>query len=99
MTNLERLIQAHVEHATTLTLSSATEKIAEDIAREIIADPDWRRAMRAIIEDFSRQTFARLKDNPSPPPARADLQADLRASVERLEAEMQALRDRITDHE
>ena len=63
MTNLEKLIEAHTQHATMLTISSATEKIAEEMAREILRDPEFREEIRQVI----RASFRRTVQSPSEP--------------------------------
>jgi hypothetical protein len=64
VTHLEKLIQAHVQAARVTTLSSATEKIAEDMAREILKDPIWREEMQALIRRHPLDT-----QTAAPPPA------------------------------
>jgi phosphoserine phosphatase len=49
MTNLERLIKAHVEAATVATLSGATERIAEEMARELLKDEAFRSEMQSLV--------------------------------------------------
>lgn len=49
MTNLERLIKAHVQAATRTPISRATEQIAEGMAREILKDKAFRARIRALI--------------------------------------------------
>ena len=44
MTQLEHLIQESVSRAVVTTLDRATEKIAEDMAREILKDRDFENA-------------------------------------------------------
>lgn len=49
MTNLERLIKAQVERTTVTTLTTATDKIAEEMAREILKDRAFREEMQTMI--------------------------------------------------
>jgi len=49
MTQLERLVRAHVEAATMMTFGSTAELVAEKIARELLDDADFRAEMRALI--------------------------------------------------
>jgi hypothetical protein len=60
MTNLERLIQAHVEATTVTTVAATTDKVAEELAREILKDPRWRLRMRQLIEHYHEATIAEL---------------------------------------
>jgi hypothetical protein len=68
MTNLERLIQAHVESATLTTISSATEKIAEEMAREILKDPEIRAEMQRLVRWAFRETMLTLRRDRQPTP-------------------------------
>lgn len=54
MTQLERLIQQQVAASLVTTVSRATDKIAEEMAREILKDPAFREQMQALI----RRAFA-----------------------------------------
>jgi hypothetical protein len=63
VTHLEKLIQAHVQHATVSTLSTATEKIAEDMSREILKDPAWREEMQTLIRQHFADTITALRRN------------------------------------
>jgi hypothetical protein len=38
MTSLERLVKAHLAHDTVSTISNATERIAEEMAQEMLKD-------------------------------------------------------------
>jgi hypothetical protein len=60
VTHLEKLIEAHTQQATLLTISSATEKIAEQIAREILKDPEFREQMRQWIRASIGRTMESL---------------------------------------
>jgi hypothetical protein len=64
MTHLEKLIQAHTENATVLTLSTATERIAEEMAREILKDEAFRAEMQAIIRAAFTNTLRTLRQPP-----------------------------------
>ena len=78
VTNLERLIKGHVEAATVATLSGATERIAEEIARELLKDETFRAEMHALVrKHFGAQcrhwprTAADAQGRASAEPARA----------------------------
>jgi hypothetical protein len=60
MTHLEHLIQRHVEAATVTTISNATEKVAEEMAREILKDEAFRARMRDLITRYFTQTVEAL---------------------------------------
>jgi hypothetical protein len=63
MTHLEKLIKAHVEGATVTTITTATERIAEQMAREILKDPTFRDEMQTMIRRHFRNTRATLGAN------------------------------------
>jgi hypothetical protein len=60
MTPLERLIDRHVPEHTMATLRAATEKIAEDLAKEVLTDEEFRRTFKAMIQVRSRALFEAL---------------------------------------
>lgn len=57
MTNLERLIKAHVEAATVTTISGATERIAEELARELLKNKTFRAEMQALVRTHFAATM------------------------------------------
>ena len=63
MTNLERLIKAHTEATTITTLSSATEKIAEEMAREAVKDPAFREELQRLVRTYFSATMQTLAKN------------------------------------
>jgi hypothetical protein len=63
MTNLERLIKAHTEATTVATIGSATEKIAEEIARDLLRDPTFRAEMQALVRVHFITTMHGLAKN------------------------------------
>lgn len=63
VTNLERLIKGHVEAATVATLSGATERIAEEIARELLKDETFRAEMHALVRKHFGVTMQALAKN------------------------------------
>lgn len=63
MTNLERLIKVHVETATITTLSGATEKIAEEMARELLRDKTFRAELQALVRKYFSSTTQSLAKN------------------------------------
>ena len=63
MTHLERSIKAHVEAATRTTISDATERIAEEMARELLKDPTWRAEMQALVRKHFGATMETLAKN------------------------------------
>jgi hypothetical protein len=60
MTNLERLIKAHVEAATVTTISGATERIAEELARELRKNKTFRAEMQALVRTHFAGTMQEL---------------------------------------
>lgn len=63
MTNFERLINAHVEAATVATLSGATERIAEEMASELLKDKTFRTEMQALVRKHFTATIQTLAKN------------------------------------
>ena len=63
MTNLERLIRANVEAATVTTISSATERIAEEMARELLKDASFRVEMQTLVRKYFTSTMQSLGKN------------------------------------
>lgn len=60
MTNLERLIKAHTEATTITTLSSATEKVAEEMAREFAKTPEFKAEVQKLVRLFFGGTMQAL---------------------------------------
>lgn len=63
MTNLERLIKAHVEAAPVATLGGATERIAEEMARELLRDKSFRAELQALVRKHFSSTMQSLAKN------------------------------------
>jgi hypothetical protein len=63
MTTLERLIKSHVEAATVATLSGATERIAEEMARELLKDKTFRAEMQVLVRKHFNTTMQALAKN------------------------------------
>lgn len=63
MTHLERLIKAHTEGAVITTVTTATEKIAEEMARELLKDPAFRAEMQTIVRTHFTATVRALGRN------------------------------------
>jgi hypothetical protein len=63
MTHLERLIKAHTEASTSTTLSAATERVAEELAREAVKDPAFRAELQALIRKHFGATMQKLARN------------------------------------
>jgi len=63
MTNLERLIKAHVEGAIVATVTTTAEKVAEEIAREWLKDPHFKQEMQALVRTHAEATLATLRAN------------------------------------
>ena len=68
-THLARLIEAHTEAATVTTITRATELIAEEMARELLQEPEFRAELKTLVrEAFS--TTVRALNAPAPTRAR-----------------------------
>lgn len=63
MTNLERLIKAHVATASATTISGATERIAEEMARELLRDKSFRAELQALVRKHFSSTMQSLAKN------------------------------------
>jgi len=61
MTNLEKLIAAHVQTTVVATLSAATQRVAEEMAREALKDPAWRKEMQALTRKYFGETLEALR--------------------------------------
>jgi adenosine deaminase len=63
MTNFERLIKAHTEGAVVTTVTTATERIAEEMARELLKDPAFRAEMQTLVRTHFMATLRALSRN------------------------------------
>ena len=59
-TTLEQLIERRVQAATVLTVSSATERLGEEMARELIKTPEFRRTLRVLAHEAFQRTVSAL---------------------------------------
>lgn len=62
-TPLEQLIQQQVAASLVNTISRTTDRIAEEMAQEILKDPVWR----AHVQDLIRRAFDQTVTNLSAP--------------------------------
>lgn len=60
-TALEDLITAATAHALEATLVQTTQKIAEDIAREMLSDPNFRAYFKTLVAQAFGRAFAELQ--------------------------------------
>lgn len=67
MTPLEQLIQQQVAASVVTTVSRATDKIAEDMAHEILKDPVFRRQMQELIRRAFTTTLTQLATDAATP--------------------------------
>jgi hypothetical protein len=67
MNMLESLITQQVSASVVATLSRTTEKIAEQMAAEILKDPEFRTRMRELVKRAFDHAFVSL-DAPVPTP-------------------------------
>ena len=61
MTSLDRLIKARVEQTTLTTMSQATERLAEEMAREMLRDPAVRAELQHLVRTHFGGTIAALR--------------------------------------
>jgi len=64
MTQLESLIHQQVAASVVTTVSRATDKIAEQMAQEILKDPAFRQEMQAAIREAFTTTVRSLRRSP-----------------------------------
>ncbi len=62
-TLLERIVEERLGQTLVGTVSIAVDKIAEEIAREALADETLRRAIRELVQRRSRELLDRLLRN------------------------------------
>jgi hypothetical protein len=65
-TMLERIVEERVGHALVGTVSVAVDRVAEEIAREALADQTFRRTIRELVRARSRDLLDRLLRNGKP---------------------------------
>ena len=71
---LERIVEERVGHALVGTVSVVVDRVAEEIAREALADQTFRRTIRELVRLRSQELLDRLLRNGTPAkkgPARA----------------------------
>jgi hypothetical protein len=59
-TNLERIVEEATARTLVGSVSIAIEKIAEEIAKEALADEEFRESLRALTRASAKQIMARL---------------------------------------
>jgi DNA-binding transcriptional regulator YdaS (Cro superfamily) len=67
MTFLEQIIAQQTSATTVTTISRATETIAEELAQEILKDPEFKAEMKTLIRQAFRHTVARLNEPSTAP--------------------------------
>jgi hypothetical protein len=67
VTQLEHLIQQQVAASVVTTVSRATDKIAEEMAREILKDPAFRHEIQALIRRAFLTTITQLGEPQATP--------------------------------
>ncbi|HET7292082.1 MAG TPA: hypothetical protein VFM88_06640 [Vicinamibacteria bacterium] len=60
---LERIVEERVGHALVGTVSVAVDRLAEEIAREALADSTFRRTIRELVRVRSEALLDRLLSN------------------------------------
>lgn len=70
MTYLEEIVQRQVATSLTATFSRTIDRIAEEMAKEIMRDPAFRAEMQTLVQQVFKQTWAEMgRDRaPSVPP-------------------------------
>jgi hypothetical protein len=66
----ERIVEERVGHALVGTVSVAVDRVAEEIAREALADQTFRRTIRELVRVRSQALLDRLLRNGKPAKAR-----------------------------
>lgn len=66
MTLLERLITQQVSASVVTTLTRTTDRIAEQMAEEILRDPEFRVEMQGLIRVAFAQALRRLQQDQPP---------------------------------
>jgi hypothetical protein len=61
MTSLERLVRDSVARTTVTTISTATERLTEELAREFLKDPAVRAELHALIQKHFGATIGVLR--------------------------------------
>jgi hypothetical protein len=62
-TELERLIQMTVDRTLANRLDAATERVADEMAKEILNDPTWRAQMQQLIRAAFANSVKTLSRN------------------------------------
>jgi hypothetical protein len=77
---LERIVEERVGHTFVGTVSVAVEKLAEEIAREALADEGFRLTIRELVREHSAAMLAKFRNGK---PARSGRhKAELKAKKE-----------------
>jgi hypothetical protein len=63
---LERIVEERVGQSLVGTVSVAVDRVAEEIAREALADATFRRTIRELVRVRSRELLDRLLRNGTP---------------------------------
>ena len=64
-TLLEELVRTQTTHTMTESVRIAIEQIGSDIAKEALADEDFRRELRTLVQQAAREIMADLARRPS----------------------------------
>jgi hypothetical protein len=68
---LERIVEERVAQTLVASVSVAVDRVAEEIAREALADDVFRRAIRELVRSRSQELLERLLGNGKPARRRA----------------------------
>ncbi|TMA81667.1 MAG: hypothetical protein E6J72_04890 [Deltaproteobacteria bacterium] len=69
---LERIVRERTAYTTVGTISVAVDRLAEELAREVLADEEFRKSFHALIRSMARDIMdqVRRRDTPSSAPGK-----------------------------
>ena len=69
---LERIVRERTAYTTVGTLSVAVDRLAEELAREVLADEEFRKSFNKLIRSMARDIMdqVRRRDTPSSAPGK-----------------------------
>jgi hypothetical protein len=62
---IERIVEERVVQTTVGTVSVAVDRMAEELAREVLADDEFRQSLRTLVRLRSRDLMDRLLRRPA----------------------------------
>jgi hypothetical protein len=67
---LERIVKERVAYTTVGTVSVAVDRLTEELAREVLADEEFRQSFHALIRATARDIMDELRRRDAPPRVR-----------------------------